>query len=148
MEARRAGMWDRLTGVAGFVVLVALFLPFYYTNEDTFSAWAAFALIDKVILLSALLALALPLVAMLKSTPSAPQKLALATLAFGAIALLGTVVRLFNHAKVVSVDTPISLRFGAFLLVVGLVAMVAGALLAMRERKAHRVAPQRVATTT
>ena len=140
-------MWDRLTGVAGLILLIALFLPFYDSNEDTYSAWASFALIDKLILLTALLAIALPVAAALKPTPAGPQKLALATICLGLLALLGTVVRLFDYAEFDAVAAPVTLKAGAFLAVAGLLALLAACVLAMRERRAGRLSPGRVATT-
>jgi hypothetical protein len=133
--------------VAGLVLLIALFLPWYWSNGESWSGWASFALIDKLILLTALLAIALPIVAMLKPTPAGPQKLALVTLAFALFTLLCAVVRLFDPAEFDGVSTPVDLRFGAFLVVAALIGVAACTVQAMRERRAHRVAPSRVATS-
>ena len=81
--------WDLLAGVAGVVLFVSLFLPWYethargviQTSKGTYSAatvgsltgWQALTAIDIVLALTALLAISIPVLAATQATPAVPQ---------------------------------------------------------------------------
>src|SRR5215208_6271891 len=82
MDLRRVRVWEWLTGLAGVVLLVSLFLPWYGVEpaegvsgavEGTTNAWDAFTVIDVILALAALGAIALPVIAAAQRTAAVPQ---------------------------------------------------------------------------
>jgi cytochrome bd-type quinol oxidase subunit 2 len=73
MDLRRVRVWEWLTGLAGAVLLISLFLPWYGAGDATATAWEAFAITDVVLALVALMAIALPIVAATQRTVAVPQ---------------------------------------------------------------------------
>jgi hypothetical protein len=71
VEVGRAGVWEWLTGLAGFVLLLSLFLPWYGLDAgtqaefakagDTMSAWEAFRVDDALFAFASCVAFALVL---------------------------------------------------------------------------------------
>ena len=98
MDLRRVRVWEWLTGLAGLALLVSLFLPWYGDGDGGAgaSAWESFAVIDVVLLLVALLAMALPVVAAAQRTAAVPQAHTAFVLLFAYPALVLVVIRLLN----------------------------------------------------
>src|SRR3954469_16278804 len=94
MRLRRLRSADWLTGVAGLVLLLLLWAPWYTVAGGTLSAWDAFAIIDVVLALTALLAIAVPLVTAAKDTPSLPVAVDVLAASVSVIALLLVLIRL------------------------------------------------------
>jgi len=63
---------DLLTAAAGLVLLVSLFLEWYERPEGAVTAWGAFGLLDLLLALVALLAIALPFVTAARDSPAVP----------------------------------------------------------------------------
>jgi cytochrome bd-type quinol oxidase subunit 2 len=73
MDVRRVRIWEWLTGLAGAVLLVSLFLPWYGAGGADASAWEAFAVTDVILALVGLMALGLPIIAATQRTTAVPQ---------------------------------------------------------------------------
>src|SRR3954469_449222 len=94
MNLRRLRSADWLTGVAGLVLLLLLWAPWYEVSDGTVSAWDAFAIVDVVLAIAALLAIAVPLVTAARDTPSVPVTVDVVTAAVSVLALLLVLIRL------------------------------------------------------
>jgi hypothetical protein len=107
MDLRRVRRWEWLTGAAGVVLLVSLFLPWYGLDpyghatvvihgSSTASAWQAFSVVDVVLAVVALGAIALPVVAAMQRTAAVPQAFTALLMPFAIAAAVVAVVRLLN----------------------------------------------------
>jgi hypothetical protein len=94
MNLRRVRPADWLTGVSGLALLVLLWAPWYGVADRTVNAWGAFAVIDLWLALTALLAIAVPVVTAARDTPEIPVALGVVTAAVTVIAVLLTLIRL------------------------------------------------------
>ena len=122
----RAGEW--ITAVAGVVLLVSLFLPWYGTPDA--SGWEALAINDIVLALIAVAAVALLFVTASQAVPTLPIALD-ALLAL--VALVGLVLVLF---RVVSLpDGADSREWGLWLALAAIAGVNAGAWVAMRDER-------------
>ncbi|MEA2426435.1 MAG: hypothetical protein QOF37_63 [Thermoleophilaceae bacterium] len=93
MELRRVRTWEWLTGLAGVVLLVSLFLPWYGAGGVTVNAWDALSVVDVILAVVALAAIALPIVAAFQRTASVPQSLASV---LASVSLVGAVIALIR----------------------------------------------------
>jgi hypothetical protein len=111
MDLRRVRRWEWLTGAAGIVLLVSLFLPWYgldafgnataaVTGSSTATAWQAFSVIDIVLAVVALGAIALPVVAAMQRTAAVPQAFTALLMPFAIAAAVTAVVRLLDAPDV------------------------------------------------
>lgn len=62
MEPRRLSRGEWAAAIAGIVMIVALFLPWYETGDRTFSAWESMAVDDVILAVTAILAIVAALV--------------------------------------------------------------------------------------
>lgn len=126
----RAGEW--VAGAAGVVLLVSLFLDWY----DGDSAWESLAVLDVILALLALSAMAIPVVTAAYRVPALPLAHQSLTVLAGSGVLLLVVGRVLNlPGDATERDLGLWLALAATLGVVG------GALLAMRDER--RAAPGR-----
>jgi hypothetical protein len=96
MDLRRVRRWEWLTGLAGVVLLVSLFLPWYGAGGVTVNAWDAFAVNDVILALAGLAAVALPVVAAAQRTSSLPQAMTNLLVWLALVAAVVAVVRLLD----------------------------------------------------
>jgi hypothetical protein len=97
MDLRRVRVWEWLTGLAGAVLLVSLFLPWYGAGSGVeVSAWEAFTVIDVLLALVALGAIALPVIAATQRTAAVPQSWTALLMPFAIVAAILAVIRLLN----------------------------------------------------
>jgi hypothetical protein len=101
MDFGRVRKWDWLTGLAGLVLFVDLFMPWYRSGGVTATAWQSFAFIDLILALAALLAMDVVLVSAF-SRAEAPAKL-VAACAFW-VGLVGAILAVFRVIKRPAVD--------------------------------------------
>jgi hypothetical protein len=160
MASRRPGPGELLAGASGFVLLLAMFLPWFGADSSArlpdsaivvnfstnASAWEAFAGIDLVLAATALLALALLAIAL---TRDPPPQLAVAAAAAAALAALLIVFRLIDPPDVaigVAPDTAYETgrRIGAFLGLLCTAGIAWGANLAGFGQAAPRRGPVRL----
>jgi drug/metabolite transporter (DMT)-like permease len=84
---------ELIAGAGAVALLVALFLGWY----SGASAWQAFSVLDVVLALVALLALALVLAQATRESPSVPVALSVLTAVAGALATLFVLYRILNQ---------------------------------------------------
>ena len=96
MDLRRVRAWDWLTGLAGAVLLVSLFLPWYGAAGVTASGWESFTVVDVIIATTALLGIGLPVVAATQRTSAVPQAWTAFVITLALVSLVIAVVRLLN----------------------------------------------------
>src|SRR4051812_4316198 len=99
MDLRRVRVWEWLTGVAGLVLLVSLFLPWYGVEGSSATGWESLSVIDVVLAAVALAGMSVPVVAGTQRTPAVPQAL---TQLIVPIALVGAVLALIRLLDVPS----------------------------------------------
>jgi hypothetical protein len=99
-------MFEWLTGLAGVVLLVSLFLPWYGAEgfEGTANAWQALSVLDFVLAAVALLAIAHPIVAAVQRTAAVPQTLASFVVWFAIVAVVVALIRVVSLPDVAGVD--------------------------------------------
>jgi hypothetical protein len=133
MDLERLRIGDWITGLSGLVLLLSLWMPWYAVSDGTISAWAAFGLIDLWLLLTALLAVAVPVATALKDDPAVPVALDVITWAVALIATVLVVIRLLAepHGDIVT-----GREWGVFLGTLAVLGVLAGSWLAMRDEAA------------
>src|SRR5215217_417904 len=96
MDVRRVRVWEWLTALAGAVLLASLFLPWYGDGDETATGWQSLTVVDVVLAVAALAAVALPIVAATQRTPAVPQSWTALVMLVGVVAALLAVFRLLN----------------------------------------------------
>jgi hypothetical protein len=96
MDPRRVRTWDWLTGLGGAVLLVSLFLPWYSSAGENVTAWQSFSVVDLILAVAALAAIALPVVTANQRTAAVPQAWSSAIIWALLAAALLAVIRLLN----------------------------------------------------
>jgi hypothetical protein len=123
MDLRRVRAWEWLTGLAGLVLLVALFLPWYEPSDGAgISAWNAFSVTDVVLALCAVAAMTLPALAATQRTAAVPQGWT-AMLVY--IGLVGAVLAIVRLIAVPAVASPAARGAGAWIGALAAVAILA-----------------------
>jgi Restriction Endonuclease associating with ARP len=160
MASRSPGPGELLAGASGFVLLLAMFLPWYGVDSSArlpdgtvvtvsagdLSAWEAFGVIDIVLAATALLALAVLIVGLITDPPPALQ---LTAIGAAAVSTLLIVFRLID-APDLAIDTApdtayeTGRRLGAFLGLVCTAGIAWGANLAGARAGEAKRAPVRL----
>jgi hypothetical protein len=96
MDLRRVRTWDWLTGLAGLVLLVSLFLPWYSAGGESATGWESFTVIDVILAVAALTGGALVVTAATQRTAAVPQALASSIAPIMLLAAVLAVIRLLN----------------------------------------------------
>jgi hypothetical protein len=96
MDLRRVRVWEWLTGAGGLVLLVSLFLPWYSLGGESATGWESFTVVDLILALAALCAIALPAVAAAQRTAAVPQAFASTIVWILAVAAVLALIRLLN----------------------------------------------------
>jgi len=115
----RAGEW--LAGVAGSALIVALVLP-WYEAPQSLTGFEALTVIDILLTLVALLALALPVLQATQDAPNKPVGDAVLTVVLGGLSVLLVLFRL--------IDSPIdgaTTAVGPWVALVATIALTVGA---------------------
>ena len=121
MDVRRLRAGEWLAAAAGVALIVTLALPWYAAPERTLSGFQALTVIDILLALVALLALALGVLQATQDGPAAPLGAGVLTVVFGAVAVLLVAFRL--------IDAPsdgLEVRSGAWLSLAAAVAITVG----------------------
>lgn len=146
VDVRRVSTWDWLTALAGLVLFIALFLPWYGVQNETADAWVAFAWVDLIMGLAALSAIALVPVTASQHVARVPKMLAKWVVAIGILALFFVIVRLLDVPGVDTVlaggGADITRKAGGFIALVAAIALVVFAWKARRD--ASFPGPERV----
>jgi prepilin signal peptidase PulO-like enzyme (type II secretory pathway) len=126
-----------LLAAAGAVCLiVSLTLPWYENAEGNLSAWSTFGPAVVLLILAALAALTLLLATVTERTPALPVAAAVWGVLFGALAVVAAIVRVLERP-----DHATSLCVGAWLALVGAVAILLGSWQSIRDERTSRYEP-------
>jgi hypothetical protein len=135
VDFRRVGTWHWLAALAGLVLLISLWLPWYGVVGLNVNAWQAFTFVDLILALTALAAMALVPAVASQRAGAAARLLSSWLFWLALVAAILAVIRLIN---VPGVDTTfaggaadITRKAGGF---VGAVAAIAIAVFAWRGR--------------
>ena len=129
MDVRRVRAWDWLTGAAGLVLLVSLFLPWYSAGGESATGWESFTVVDLIVALAALAAMALPVVTVVQRTAAVPQALSSTILWLLLLAAVLAVIRLLNPPF-----DDVSRAAGVWIATIASLAAVAFDIKAMRDK--------------
>ena len=123
MDPRRLSWGDWCAAIAGVVMLVALFLPWYSVDGVKQNAWQAMAFDDVILAVAAVLAIAAALVVSLRRVSSLSVAATSLALLPAAIGLIVTVYRLVSPAP----PGDVSLEIGAWLALLAAIGIGVGA---------------------
>lgn len=129
---------DWLTGVAGVLSLLLLWAPWYSVSDGTIDAWQAFGLLDVLIVLTALLAIALWVVTATRDTPELPVAMDVLCATLASITALLVIIRLLD---VPHGDFTTGREWGVVAGTIVAIAVAAGAWAAMRDERARDMRP-------
>jgi hypothetical protein len=149
VDLRRLRIEEWLTGIAGAVLFIALFLPWYRSQVTgaRYTAWQAFGSLDVVLAFVALLAIVVALVTAAHPTAAVPMAgaslLALVGLPATALAIsrvvtppsLGPPVETLSGAPTRHVAHGVALEYGVWIGLGGVVIATVAALLSMRDER-------------
>ncbi len=96
---RRVRAGDVVAGVSGVLLLVSTFLNWYTVSgrDDGLTAWAAFGVVDLLVVLVALLGIALALSQVIGRGPALPVAIGVITTTLGLAATLLVLYRILNQ---------------------------------------------------
>jgi phosphoglycerol transferase MdoB-like AlkP superfamily enzyme len=130
---KRLRIPDYATGIAGLLLLCGIFAPWYKMADGTVDGWRSTGYIDIWLLITVLLAFAVPLVTAAKDSPALPVAMDVLTWFAALISILLTLFRLINKAN----DEFVTGRsWGIFLAFAAAIAVFAAAHWAMRTEDA------------
>ena len=138
MSVSRLRPADWVTGIAGLLSLVLLWAPWYGVSDGTIDAWQAFGLLDLLIVLTALLAIALLIVTATRDTPELPVAMDVLCATLASITALAVIVRLID---VPHSDFTTGREWGVVAGTVVAIAVAAGAWAAMRDERVRDMRP-------
>jgi hypothetical protein len=130
VDLRRVRTWEWLTGIGGFVLLVSLFLPWYSAAGVDATGWESFSVVDLIVALAALSAMALPLVAAFQRTAAVPQAFASTIVWVLGLAAVLAVIRLINPPF-----DDVSREAGVWIAVIAALATAAFDVKSMRDKR-------------
>ncbi len=85
-----------IAGIAGVVLLVSLFLPWYEGSSGGVSAWDAFWVLDVFLLVTALMGIGVFVMAITQRVPAVPVATAALTASVGIIASVWVLLRVLS----------------------------------------------------
>ncbi len=116
---------DYVAGLGGFVLFCSLFAPWTQLSDGTEDGWRSLVIVDILVLLAALMAMALPVITAVKDDPALPIKWDVLTAWATLIVLIILVVKALG-----------GLEWGGVLAVGAALATFAGCWRAMRDESA------------
>ena len=129
MTASRLRAGDVVAGAAGIALLVVMFLPWYGTPGGDQSAWQAFSAMLVPLVITALLGIALLATTAFERTPALPVAAQVWASAIGALTTLIVLYRIVNQP---GDNAAVTVRYGAWLGLVCVLAVTVGAWASMR----------------
>jgi hypothetical protein len=127
----RAGEW--VVGIAGLVLLLALFLQWYGDEAGSRTGWQSLGALDIVLALVALSALAIPIVTALHRVPAVPLAHQSLTSLVGWLAVVLVLIRVLNMP-----DWAAGREWGLWVALGAAIGVAAGGMLAMRDERLTR----------
>jgi len=117
-------------------LIISLTLPWYENAQGKLSAWSTFGPAVVLLMLAAIAALALLLATITERTPALPVATAVWSVLFGLLAVVAALVRVLERP-----DHATSLCAGAWLALVGAVAVLLGSWQSIRDERTSRYTP-------
>jgi hypothetical protein len=136
MRLTRIRLGELLAAAGAVCLIVSLTLPWYENVEGKLSAWSTFGPAVVLLMLAILAALVLILATVAERTPALPVAAAVWGVLFGLVAVIAAVVRVLERP-----DHATSLCAGAWLALVGAVAVLLGAWQSIRDERTSRYEP-------
>ena len=136
MSLRRLRLGELLALAGAICLIVSLTLPWYENADGKLSAWSTFGLAVVLLMLAGIAALALVLTTVTERTPALPVAAAVWGVPFGALGVVAAIVRVLERP-----DHATSLCAGAWLALVGAVAVLLGVWQSMRDERTSRYEP-------
>ena len=136
MKLTRIRPGELVAGIGAVCVIVALTLPWYENSEGKLSAWSTFGPAVVLLIIAAIAALVLFFSTLTERTPALPVAAGVWCVLFGLIGLIAAIVRVLERP-----DHATSLCAGAWLGLVGAVAILLGAWLSIRDERTSLYEP-------
>ncbi|HZL48188.1 MAG TPA: hypothetical protein VFC30_04150 [Solirubrobacteraceae bacterium] len=136
MRLTRIRLGELLAAAGAICLIVSLTLPWYENAAGKLDAWSTFGPAVVLLIAAAIAALVLLLTTVTERTPAPPVAAAVWTVPFGLLAVLAAIVRLLERP-----DHATSLCAGAWVALVGAVAVLLGAWQSMRDERTSLYEP-------
>jgi hypothetical protein len=136
VSARRIRLGELLAAAGAVCLIVALTLPWYENAEGKLSAWSTFGPAVVLLILATIAALVLFFATLAEHTPALPVAAAVWGVLFGLMAVVAAIVRVLERP-----DHASSLCAGAWLALVGAVAVLLGSWQSIRDERTSRYEP-------
>ena len=138
MRKLRTG--EVVTGAAGVILLIVLFLPWYGVRGRgaTLDAWAAFSVVDLVLALVAVLGIALLVVQIAGRGPAGPVALGVITATLSLVAFVLVAFRILDQP---GPNEFVTVRAGAWLGLLATALIAAGTWLSLSDERPRPVDP-------
>jgi len=136
MSLRRLRAGELLALAGAVCVIVALTLPWYENGEGKLSAWATFGPAVVLLMLAAAAALVLVVATVAERSTAMPVAAAVWGTTLGFIGVVAATVRVLERPQHATI-----LCAGAWLALVGTVAILAGSWQSMRDERTERYPP-------
>jgi uncharacterized membrane protein HdeD (DUF308 family) len=127
---------DLLAGAGAVCLIVALTLPWYENADGKLSAWSTFGPAVVLLILAAIAALVLFFSTLAERTPALPVAAGVWSVLFGLLAVVAAIVRVLERP-----DHATSLCAGAWLGLVGAVAVLVGSWWSMSDERPSQYEP-------
>jgi hypothetical protein len=135
---RRLRIPDYVAGAFGLALLISLFCPWYKMVDGTVDGWRSLKLIDIWLFITALMAIAIPVVTAAKDSPALPVAMDVITTWIAFVAFWLVLYRLLSVANSAFVT---GRSWGLYLAFVAVIGTLAGAYWAMRTEDAPGMRP-------
>lgn len=136
MSIARIRPADAMTGAWGLALLVFLFLDWYTRPEGGVSAWGAFGVLDLLLAIVALLAVAVPIVTASSTAPAFPVANLVVTTALAFLVAFFLVYRLLDQP---GLDGDVAVDAGAWLGSFALLGLFMSSAIALRDERSPGV---------
>ena len=138
MSLRRLRPGELLAAAGAICLIVALALPWYENAEGKLSAWSTFGPAVVLLILATIAALVLFFATLAERSPGLPVAAGVWSVVLALIGLVAAIVRVLERP-----DHATSLCAGAWLALVGAVAMLVGSWLSMSDERTSLYEPAR-----
>jgi MFS family permease len=138
VSLRRIRPGELLAGAGAVCAIVALTMPWYESAQGKLSAWSTFGPAVVLLMLATIAALILFFVTLTQSSPALPVESGVWSVVFALIAVIAAIVRVLERP-----DHATSLCAGAWLALIGAVAMLVGSWWSMSDERTSLYEPAR-----
>jgi hypothetical protein len=142
MHLRRLRVGEWLAAAGGVTLLVSLLIVWYGPTFDFLdsgiSAWQAFVVLDVVLTLIAVLAIALAVLQATRTSPAMPVGAAVLSVVFGALAVILVAYRIINQP---GPNELVEVRAGAWVGLAATLAITAGGWASLRDEHVRGLPP-------